>query len=233
MGPRGRMGHSRTQATPQGGRWQLAENGTIGACETAEVAEALAPRSFRGGCREITHESVCRRVVQREGSAMPGGRHGARGPDPIEGNLAVGGNYAPAVGSATVQGSRQRPGWTPPTIPVSYDVGRLQFYTAREQAWSRLCGKRDDGPPGKVGRMCSPRNLVEEPLHSDAMEIDPDEFRGEVPAPGDGQLGSRCADRCRVIVEVSERVDGARRHLAPRSAKPYFGEGLPPALSLR
>jgi hypothetical protein len=27
-------------------------------------------------------------------------------------------------------------------------------------------------------------------------------------------------------------VDGARRHLAPLSAKPYFSEGLPPALSL-
>jgi len=170
---------------------------------------------------------------KERGAPCRGGRHGARGPDPIEKELSGWGEPRSGGRVRYRSGSRQRPGWTPPTIPVSYDVGRLQFYTAREQAWSRLCGKRDDGPPGKVGRMCSPRNIVEEPLHSDAMEIDPDEFRGEVPVPGDGQFGSRCADRCLVIVGVSERVDGARRHRAPRSAKPYFREGLPPALSLR
>jgi hypothetical protein len=154
------------------------------------------------------------------------------GPIRSKRSLAVGGNHAPACRARCPSGSRQRPGWPPPTILVSYDIGRLQFYTAREQAWSRLCAKRDDGPPGKVGRMCNPRKIVEEPLHPDAMEIDPDEFRGEVPAPGDCYLGSRCADRCRVIVGVSERVDDARRHLAPLSAKPYFSESLPPALAL-
>ena len=53
----------------------------------------------------ITYEPVSLRVVQREEERHAwGGRHGARGPDPIERSFAVGGTTLPRVGSATLQG---------------------------------------------------------------------------------------------------------------------------------
>ena len=93
---------SRPQATPQGGRLQLAENTTIGARETAKVAEAAASRSFRDGCREITHEPVSRRWYKKRGSAMPGDGMALAGPIRSKG-AAVGGTTLRRVGSATLQ----------------------------------------------------------------------------------------------------------------------------------
>ena len=103
------MGHSRTQATPQGGGLQLAENITIGARETAKVAEAAAPRSFRHGCREISHEPVSRRWYKERESAMPGEGMALAGPIQSKGAWRLGGNHAPAGRVRYPSGSRQHP----------------------------------------------------------------------------------------------------------------------------
>src|ERR1700720_848212 len=91
-----------------------------------------------------------------------------------------------------------------PTLVVSRDIGRLHFHTAPEQAWSRMCAEADDGAPGPGGRVRNPRQIVGEPLHPQAMEVDAGKFCGELSAPRDRQLGPRCADCCRVIVGVGK-----------------------------
>jgi hypothetical protein len=60
--------------------------------------------------------------------------------------------------------------------------------------------------------MRDPRQIVEKPLHPQAVQIDAGELCGEMPAPHDRQLDPRCADRGRVVVGVGEGANCARRH---------------------
>src|SRR5258707_7461829 len=60
------------------------------------ISPEHVPRSFRGGCREITQEPVSRGWHNESGSAMPGVGHGARGPDPIEHSVVAEWHHAPA-----------------------------------------------------------------------------------------------------------------------------------------
>lgn len=64
------------------------------------------------------------------------------------------------------------------TLIVSFDIGRPYFQTGPEEAWSRLCAEGDDGAPGRFGRVQNPREVLAEPLHPQAMQVDTDKFRG-------------------------------------------------------
>src|SRR5947208_752520 len=101
------------------------------------------------------------------------------------------------------------------TLVVSYKVGRLRFQTGPEQAWSGMCAEGDEGAPGHGGGVQNPRQVLAMPLHPQPMQVDTDEFRGELPAPHDRNISPRSPDCCRVVVGVDECADCARRHPSP------------------
>ena len=101
-------------------------------------------------------------------------------------------------------------------LAVSHNVRRQHFRTAPEQAWPRLRAEREGGPSAYGGRVREARQVVEESLRPQPMQIDPDELSAKLPARSDGHLGARRADRRRIIVGVGEGSHSARRHLEPR-----------------
>jgi hypothetical protein len=87
---------------------------------------------------------------------------------------------------------------------LAHDGGWAQFHSAREQGWPRLCTGTDQGPPWNACRVGNPRQVVRKSLHPQAMQIDPDAFRSEMPAPADRQLRCRASDRRRIVIGVGE-----------------------------
>jgi len=69
-----------------------------------------------------------------------------------------------------------------------------------------MCAERHDGAPGHEGRVQSPRHVLGQPLHPQAMQIDARAFSREMPAPRHRQIDRRCAYRCRVFAGIRKCV---------------------------
>src|SRR6516225_1619644 len=71
---------------------------------------------------------------------------------------------------------------------VEHDVARSQFGTTPALGRSQRRKKRNCGAPMHMSHVQYPRQVIEEPLHLQAMQTDPSEFGKELSARGDGQL---------------------------------------------
>src|SRR5262249_31488764 len=95
---------------------------------------------------------------------------------------------------------------------VEHDVARTQFGTTPALGWSLRRKKRNSGAPMHMSYVQYTRDIIEEPLHLQATQADPDEFRRELSARGDRQLRLRSSERCRPIVRIGGCANRARRH---------------------
>jgi hypothetical protein len=82
-----------------------------------------------------------------------------------------------------------------------------------------------------MGRVDDTWQVLREPLHPQAIEIDLDDLSGELPAPDDLLLCLCRTDRCRVLVRVRESLDSARGHLKLASHAPELDHQ--PSIDLR
>ena len=71
---------------------------------------------------------------------------------------------------------------------VEHDVARSQVGTTPALGWSLRRKKGDSSAPMDMSDVQYPRKVIEEPLHLQAMQMDPGEIGRELSARGDRQL---------------------------------------------
>jgi hypothetical protein len=71
---------------------------------------------------------------------------------------------------------------------VEHHVAGSQVCTTPALGWSLRRKKRDSGAPMHMSHVQYPGQIIEEPLHLQAMQMDPGEFGRELSARSDRQL---------------------------------------------